>query len=156
MHDIPPSWRLALTRARLLGRNTIIALFALGLFCGIAAADDAIKAVYHISDEDKVGFALNNIQNHIDGVGGDDAIKVVLVAHGPAVKGLIDIDAVDRVRNAVGKLQEQGVVIEACANTLSALDLDPDELLAGIRIAERGGVTRIGELQTQGYVYIRP
>jgi hypothetical protein len=156
MRDIASSWPLALIRARQLGRNAIIALFALGLFGGIAVADDPIKVVYHVSDEDKVGFVLNNIQNHIDGVGGEDAIKVVLVAHGPAVKRLVDIDAVDRVRNAVAKLQGQGVVVEACAKTLTAFDLDPDELLADIRIAERGGVTRIGELQTQGYVYIRP
>jgi intracellular sulfur oxidation DsrE/DsrF family protein len=156
MHDIAPYSQPVPNRARQLGRIAATALFVLGLFGGVAVADDPIKAVYHVSDEDKVGFALNNIQNHIDGVGGKDAIEVVLVAHGPAVKQLVDIDAVDRVRNAVAKLQEQGVVIEACGNTLAALDLDPDELLANIRIAERGGVTRIGELQTQGYVYIRP
>jgi hypothetical protein len=39
---------------------------------------------------------------------------------------------------------------------LEALGLAPDELLPGFKIAEKGGVTRITELQGQGYAYIRP
>ncbi len=134
----------------------LVALLVLASVAGATIAGDVVKVVYHVSDEDKVGFVLNNMQNHIDGVGGPAGIQAVLVAHGPAVKQLVDIDAVDRVRDAVAKLQRQGVAIEACANTLTVLDIAPDELLADIGIAEQGGVTRIGELQGRGYVYIRP
>jgi intracellular sulfur oxidation DsrE/DsrF family protein len=109
-----------------------------------------------VSDEDKVPFVLGNIQNHIDGVGGPDNIEIVLVSHGPAVKRFVDIDAVDKVRNGVAKLQKEGVEFDACANTLKALGVEPDELLPGFVIAEKGGVTRIGELESEGYVYIRP
>jgi hypothetical protein len=35
-----------------------------------APAAGKLKVVYHLSDLDKVGFALGNIQNHFDGVGG--------------------------------------------------------------------------------------
>ena len=62
----------------------------------------------------------------------------------------------DKVRTSVAKLQEQGVNFEACANTLVALGVEPDELLPDFAIAEKGGVTRIAELQSQGYAYIRP
>jgi intracellular sulfur oxidation DsrE/DsrF family protein len=120
------------------------------------AAGDTLDVVYHISDEDKVGFALNNIQNHIDGVGGPEKINIVLVAHGPAVRRFHDIEAVNRVRENVAKLQEQGVTFEACARTLELINFDRDELLEGFLIAEQGGVTRIADLQSQGYVYIRP
>jgi len=122
----------------------------------LALAGDKPKVVYHVADEDKVSFALNNIKNHLAGVGGGDNIEIVLVSHGPAVKRFNDIEAVDGVRSGIAELQEQGVTFEACANTLEALGLAPDELLPGFKIAEEGGVTRITELQGQGYAYIRP
>ena len=137
-------------------------LFALALLLpllfgsGLTAAADKPQVVYHISDEEKVGFVLNNIKNHLDGVGGGENIEIVVVSHGPAVKRFVDIEAVDQVRNGVKDLQAQGVTFEACANTLTAFGLEPDELLADFKIAEKGGVTRITELQQQGYAYLRP
>ncbi len=138
--------------------RTALALSLILSICtlGTALADDKQKVVYHVSDEDKVGFALANIRNHIKGVGGSDKIDIVLVSHGPAVKQFNDIEAVDRVRTGVAELQKQGVSFEACAYTLEAYDLAPDELLQGFEIAESGGVTRITELQNQGYAYLRP
>lgn len=137
-------------------RNTVLGLGLLMAATAALADDDKLDVVYHVSDEDKVGFALNNIQNHIDGIGGPKKINVILVSHGPAVKRFNDIEAVNSVRENVAKLQEQGVVFEACANTLAALNLEPDELLTGFVIAEEGGVTRIAELQSKGYAYLRP
>jgi len=140
-------------------RKLRVTLFGIGLLMAATATvadDDKLDVVYHVSDEDKVGFALNNIQNHINGIGGPDKINVVLVSHGPAVKRFNDIEAVNSVREKVAKLQQQGVVFEACANTLAALNLEPDELLEGFVIAEQGGVTRIAELQSEGYAYLRP
>ena len=141
---------------RLLTSLILVPLLLLSLSANPAWAGDKLKVVYHVSDEDKVPFVLGNIQNHIDGVGGPDNIEIVLVSHGPAVKRFVDIDAVDTVRNGVAKLQKEGVEFDACANTLKALGVEPDELLPGFVIAEKGGVTRIGELESEGYVYIRP
>ena len=141
---------------RLLTSLILGPLLLLSLSANPAWAGDKLKVVYHVSDEDKVPFVLGNIQNHIDGVGGPDNIEIVLVSHGPAVKRFVDIDAVDTVRNGVAKLQTEGVEFDACANTLKALGVEPDELLPGFVIAEKGGVTRIGELESEGYVYIRP
>jgi intracellular sulfur oxidation DsrE/DsrF family protein len=141
---------------RLLTSLLLGPLLVLSLGANTAWAGDKLKVVYHVSDEDKVPFVLGNIQNHIDGVGGPDNIEIVLVSHGPAVKRFVDIDAVDKVRNGVAKLQKEGVEFDACANTLKALGVEPDELLPGFVIAEKGGVTRIGELESEGYVYIRP
>ena len=123
---------------------------------GAWAAGEPLKVVYHVADEDKVGFALANIRNHIQGVGGPENVEIVLVTHGPAVKGFTDIDALDAVRNGVASLAEQGVKFQACANALEVFGLEADELLPAFTIAEEGGVTRIAALQSQGYVYIRP
>jgi uncharacterized protein len=131
-------------------------LLAFLLSAGVAVAGDKPRVVYHVADEDKVGFVLNNVKNHLEGVGGGENIEIVVVSHGPAVKRLVDIEAVDQVRNGVAGLQAQGVSFEACANTLTALGIERDELLPDIKIAEQGGVTRIAELQGQGYAYIRP
>ncbi|NEX18545.1 MAG: hypothetical protein C1943_18590 [Halochromatium sp.] len=137
-------------------RNLLLGVGLLAAAMTSLADDGKLDVVYHVSDEDKVGFVLNNIQNHINGIGGPEKINIVLVSHGPAVKRFNDIEAVNRVRENVAKLQEQGVTFEACANTLTALNLEPDELLSGFVIAEQGGVTRIAELQSEGYVYLRP
>jgi hypothetical protein len=139
-------------------RPSFAALLALVATLGAvpAFADEKPKVVYHVAEEERVGFALNNIKNHVAGVGGGDNVEIVLVSLGPAVKRFNDIEAVDSVRTGVAELQEQGVTFVACANTLQALGLEPGELLPGFEIAEQGGVTRIAELQSQGYAYIRP
>lgn len=121
-----------------------------------AFAADKLNVVYHLADEDKVGFALGNIRNHINGVGGPENVHIVLVMHGPAVKSFVDIDAVDKVRNAVKALQDDGVEIDVCANTLAAINVSLDEMLPGMVLAPNGGVVRIAELESQGYLYIRP
>lgn len=119
-------------------------------------AADKLNVVYHVSEAEKVPFVLNNMQNHIDGVGGPDNIHIVMVAHGPAINALTDIEATDKVRKAVERLRGEGVEFDMCGNTLKAFHLTLDELLPGFVEASQGGVTRIGELESQGYVYIRP
>ncbi|MCG6898072.1 MAG: DsrE family protein [Thiocapsa sp.] len=121
-----------------------------------ASAADKIDVVYHLSEPDRAAFVLNNMQNHIDGVGGPENIKMVLVVHGPAIHALNDIEATDSVRSGVSSLREQGVAFEMCGNTLKAFNTELDELLPGFVEVSQGGVTRIGELQSQGYVYLRP
>ena len=86
-----------------------------------AFAAEKQKVVYHLSDEDKAGFVLNNIQNHIDGMGGPDKVQIVLVMHGPVVKSFVDVNAVDKVRGSVKQLQAEGIEIDVCANSLKAL-----------------------------------
>ena len=51
-----------------------------------AAPSAKLKVVYHLNDLDKVSFALGNIQNHFDGVGGPDHVTIALVVHGQALR----------------------------------------------------------------------
>lgn len=122
----------------------------------LAQASERINIVYHLSEADRTAFVLNNMQNHIDGLGGPEAVNMVLVVHGPAINALDDIEALERVRDGVERLQEQGVQFEMCGNTLEVFNRDLDDLLPGFTAVNQGGVTRIGELQLQGYVYLRP
>jgi intracellular sulfur oxidation DsrE/DsrF family protein len=136
-------------------RLALLLILALAAWLPAFAAE-APKVVYHLADEDKVTFALGNIRNHINGVGGPDKVQIVLVMHGPAAKAFVEIDAVDRVRGAVAQLIADGVEIDVCANTLKALKLSLEDMLPGMQLAANGGVVRIAELQSQGYLYIRP
>ena len=132
------------------------ALLALAAIATVAMAGEKQRVVYHVADADKVMFALNNMRNHIKGVGGPENVELVLVVHGPGLEVFHDIEATDNLRKAVAGLQELGVEFDACGNTMRAQDVQTDELIPGFIRVDQGGVVRIAELQQQGYLYIRP
>ncbi|AWM04881.1 DsrE family protein [Bradyrhizobium amphicarpaeae] len=117
---------------------------------------DKLKVVYHLSDADKVNFVLGNIQNHIDGVGGPDHVTIALVIHGPALKAFHLGQANPDISKRVGEFSKDGVELAACGNTMKAQNVTLKELLPGFVSAEKGGVVRLAELQSQGYLYLRP
>jgi len=149
-----------------LRRLATLLMFGLSLSvvtqAAIAAEDSAEssdakqRVVYHVADRDKVAFALNNIRNHIKGVGGSENVDIVLVVHGPAGKMFHEFSTTTRVREAVQELRQVGVDFEMCGNTMHAQDVTLDDLLEGFVRVDQGGVVRIAELQRQGYIYIRP
>ena len=49
-----------------------------------------------------------------------------------------------------------GLELAACGNTMKSQNVVLKDLLPGFIVAERGGVVRIAELQSQGYLYLRP
>jgi intracellular sulfur oxidation DsrE/DsrF family protein len=114
------------------------------------------KVVYHLSDLDKTGFVIGNIQNHLDGVGGPDNVTVVLVVHGPALRAFHLGQANPDLTRHMSKLSKAGVGFAACGNTMKSQRVTLNDLLPGFVSAEKGGVVRIAELQSQGYLYLRP
>lgn len=117
---------------------------------------DRLKVVYHLSDADKVNFVLGNIQNHIDGVGGPDHVTLALVIHGPALKAFHWAQANPDVSGRISTFAKDGVELAACGNTMKAQNITLTDLLPGFVSAEKGGVVRLAELQSQGYLYLRP
>jgi intracellular sulfur oxidation DsrE/DsrF family protein len=117
---------------------------------------DKLKVVYHLSDAEKVNFVLGNIQNHIDGVGGPDYVMLALVIHGPALKAFHAAQANPDITKRIGEFSKDGVELAACGNTMKAQNITLKELLPGFVSAEKGGVVRLAELQSQGYLYLRP
>jgi intracellular sulfur oxidation DsrE/DsrF family protein len=128
----------------------------LAAFSVAVQAGEKMQVVYHVADADKVNFALNNMRNHIKGVGGPENVELVLVVHGPGLKRFHDIQATDKLRKMVSGLQDQGVEFDACGNTMRAQQVQTDDLIPGMIRVDQGGVVRIAELQQQGYLYIRP
>ena len=115
-----------------------------------------LKVVYHLNDLDKVNFTLGNIQNHFDGVGGPDNVTIALVIHGQALKSFHAASANPDVSKRVGQFAKAGLELAACGNSMKSQNVTVKELLPGFIAADRGGVTRIAELQSQGYLYLRP
>ena len=122
----------------------------------LAATDEPQKVVYHLADLDKVNFVLGNIRNHIDGMGGPDRVRIVLVVHGPALRQFRADAVPPDTLSRFTAIADAGVGFAACGNTLRAMDLDTKGLLSGFEVAEEGGVVRIARLQAEGYLYLRP
>ena len=115
-----------------------------------------LKVVYHLSDLDKVTFVLGNIQNHLDGVGGPDNVIIALVVHGQALRAFHSATANPDVSKRVDQFSRAGLAFAACGNTMKSQKVGLKDLLPGFISADRGGVVRIAELQSQGYLYLRP
>jgi len=121
-----------------------------------AATPDKTTVVYHLTDLDKVAFVLGNIKNHYEGVGGPANVTIALVVHGPALKGFHAATANPESTRRVADFHKAGLQMSACGNTMRSQEVTLKELLPGFVVAEGGGVVRIAELQSQGYVYLRP
>ena len=119
-------------------------------------APDKTKVVYHLTDLDKVGFVLGNIKNHYEGVGGPANVTIALVVHGPALKGFHTASASPESVKRLADFSRAGLQLNACGNTMKAQEVTLKDLLPGFVVAEAGGVVRIAELQSMGYVYLKP
>ena len=121
-----------------------------------AASPSRLKVVYHLSDLDKVAFVLGNIQNHFDGVGGPDHVTIALVVHGPALRAFHLASSNPDMTRRVGQFARAGVELAACGHTMTSQNVGLQQLLPGFVSADKGGVVRLAELQSQGYLYLRP
>src|SRR3954470_3339119 len=121
-----------------------------------ATAPGKLKVVYHLSDLDKVSFVIGNIENHLDGVGGPDHVTIALVVHGQALRAFHSASANPDIVKRVGHFSKARLELSACGNTMRSQKVGLGDLLPGFISADRGGVVRIAELQSQGYLYLRP
>lgn len=119
-------------------------------------APDKAKVVYHLTDFDKVNFVLGNIKNHYEGVGGPDKIAIALVVHGSALNAFHTASTTPWTVHQTDELSKSGLELNACGNTMRSQNVSLKDLVPGFVVAERGGVVRIAELESQGYVYLRP
>ncbi len=121
-----------------------------------APPSTGLKVVYHLSDLEKVNFVINNIQNHLDGVGGPDHVTIALVVHGPALKAFHAGSANPELSQHIEVFKVAGLELAACSNTMKSQNITLTDLLPGFISADKGGVVRLAELQSQGYLYLRP
>lgn len=134
----------------------LIALcLALGLFSG-ARAEDPVKAVYHLSDDQSAMLAMMNAANHL---AADPNAKIVVVALSRGVKAFV-FGAQDATGKPyaewVDQLTARGVEFRMCQNTMNAFKISKGDLVDKVQIVP-SGVAEIVRLQArEGYVYVRP
>ena len=138
-------------RAVLAGTGTFLGLRAVQA----AATEPArLKVAYHLSDVDKVNFVLGNIKNHYEGTSGN--VDIVLVVHGPALASFKSKGISAAISGRFAGLVQHGLEPQACGNTMRGMDISLADLLDGFHAADKGGVVKLAELQSQGYAYLRP
>jgi intracellular sulfur oxidation DsrE/DsrF family protein len=58
--------------------------------------------------------------------------------------------------NRLRRFSGAGLELAACGNTMKSQNVALKDLLPGFVSADNGGVVRIAERQSQGYLYLRP
>ena len=76
--------------------------------------------------------------------------------HGQALKAFHSAAANPDLSKHVGQFAKDGIELAACSNTMKSQNIGLKDLLPGFVAAEHGGVVRLAELQSQGYLYLRP
>ena len=117
------------------------------------------RIVYQLDDPgvDKARFVLNNIRNHVNGVGGWQNVESLeLVVFGPALQHFVAKGIDPEIKQALEALQAQGLAFGACGNTMKGMNVSLAQIARGAKALPQGGVVRIMELQEQGFSYIRP
>lgn len=117
------------------------------------AAERPHKVVFQVSDADpaKWNLTLNNARNVLQDLGADK-VAIEIVAYGPGINMLkMDSVAGARITEAMGA----GVSVVACENTMTALKIPRDAMLAKIGYVG-AGVVQLMQRQKEGYSYIRP
>jgi uncharacterized protein len=137
--------------------SKLLVALALMLSAGLAAAQDAVKAVYHLNAGlEQASDALRNIGNHLSA---DPSAKIVIVAHARGVDFLID-GAKDKNGNPydipVQQLAAKGVEFRVCNFTLTSRKIDPKTLLPESKLVP-SGVSEVARLQSkEGFAYVKP
>ena len=121
-----------------------------------AAAPGPQRVVYHLSDLAKVSFVLGNMANHVEGMGGPEAVSLTLVVHGPALEAFTVFKADSTIETRLKALGTANSTFVACGNTLRGQKWTLADLVPGFVVADEGGVVRIAKLQAEGYLYLRP
>jgi hypothetical protein len=128
----------------------------LSLASALAMAGD--KVVYHFDNSDAQATAgLRTLRNYMDTA---PDTKIVAVAVGDGVYFLMD-GAKDKKNPTIeygpliSDLVAKGVTFEVCELTLRAMNLKKDQFVMDAGFTP-SGVVRIGQLQGQGYGYIKP
>ena len=136
-------------------RKILIGVISIALLV-LNAQAASNKYVIQVSTDDArtQKIALNNaanLQKHY----GIDNVDVEIVAYGPGLKMLTKAS---KNANRVEGMAMNSVKFSACENTMKKIKKKKGKfpvLASGVDVVS-GGVVRIGELQQQGYSYIRP
>lgn len=125
-----------------------------GDFHGAMASKDHYRVIFHLDSGGNAAIkkTLNNIENLLHDPRLTGKLEVELLANSKGFDVYVKNNGFeDKLRH----LQEQGVILAQCANTLKELHVDRGDLYSFISIVPSG----MGEItirESQGWAYIHP
>lgn len=112
------------------------------------------KIVLSLSERDpaRVNEVIGNVGN-IQRFYGADNVRIALVVYGPGIHSVLRAEST--VTDRIKGLLAIGVNVLACDATLQTLKKTPSDLIPGVQVVTNG-IPEIVELQTRGWIYVRP
>ncbi|MBO1741569.1 DsrE family protein [Leifsonia sp. TF02-11] len=108
--------------------------------------------VVHLDEAEPTKHAtvLRNVSNLLDAL--DPGTQIELVVHGPAIGILLPGGPHSEIVRA---LQNRGLAVVACQNTLRSEHISPEQLIPDAAIVP-SGVAHLVLRQREGWAYLRP
>ena len=128
-------------------KKLVIVIFIYFLSTDIYAEE--IKVLFHLNEKMKAPLLISNVSNYLSS---NPYSKIVVVVNGSAVLRLVRGGGMDA---AFQNLINAGVEIGACNNTIIANKIKGKHIVSGVTILREGGISRLVQLQLEGYVYIK-
>lgn len=121
----------------------VLLLFSTTAYC------EPDKVVFHLNQKEKGVFLVNSVRNYLST--NPDSEVVIVVNNSGVMRLMRHGDLSPAVTSFINK----GVEVGACNNAIISNSLDTEKLISGVKVLTEGGISRLVELQKQGYVYIK-
>ena len=132
-------------------RTDLTVLLCAFLLIPLSAIAEQSKVVLHVSTPQKMTMLVNNVKNLRENLG--PTADIVVVINGPAV---IRFSNLAESREHLDQLLTENADVLICSSAMSNRKLSRVQLLEGTTYLENGGVSKLVELQQEGYIYIKP
>ncbi len=113
-------------------------------------------AVIQVSEDDPARWSmvLNNAQNLLDSMGASK-IQIVVVTYGPGLKMIL---ASSPLAERIAALDKEGVEFDACHNTMLGMAKATGTMpvIVPEAVIVPAGVLRILQLESHGFLYLKP
>ena len=111
------------------------------------------QLVFHIDQVNTWALVLGNVHNFLADIAAEDEAAIAVVANGSAVTVWRDGQA--EIRQGIQDAAHGGAVFYFCRNALRGNDIKEESLPDYVQTVS-AGITKIVDLQEQGYAYIKP
>ena len=132
-------------------RTDLTVLLCAFLLVPLSAIAEQSKVVLHLSTPQKMTMLVNSVNNLRENLG--PSADIVVVINGPAV---MRFSTLTDSREQLDQLLAAKADVMICSYAMSNRKLSRVQLLEGTTYLENGGVTKLVELQQDGYIYIKP
>ncbi|WP_300359215.1 DsrE family protein [Fusobacterium sp.] len=116
-----------------------------------------VNILLHVDEEEKWTMICNNAENLLKmGEIGNYTVNIEIVANGTAVKSLA-VGAINvlGLRESLKELNDKGVYVYCCSNSLNTLNIDPALLFSFVKPVP-SGIFHIALRHNDGFAYIKP